>query len=132
GRRVGTVRDADTRALSWRSGHASRAGRYWRVGIARRASNVVGWEEEEMRPFHRTRVLVGFVLIGGTYANPSPQPPASWRLVVNHTLGVGADDRSIFTDIRGLAINKRGDVFVLDVESQDIRMFDPRGQFVKV
>ena len=56
---------------------------------------------------------------------------ARWSLVENLRIGSEEDGPYLFTQIRGVAVGERGSIFVLDFRSQEIRLFDSQGKFVK-
>ncbi|HEY5545547.1 MAG TPA: 6-bladed beta-propeller [Gemmatimonadaceae bacterium] len=55
------------------------------------------------------------------------------QLTVVETLRIGGPDDGpyLFSDIRGLAPGSNGSIFVLDYRTQEIRLFDSQGRFVK-
>lgn len=60
-------------------------------------------------------------------------PSAAAQLTVTETLRIGGPDEGpyLFADIRGLAPGANGSIFVLEFRSQEIRLFDRQGRFVK-
>lgn len=56
---------------------------------------------------------------------------ARWSLVETLRIGSEEDGPYLFSDIRGIAVGERGSIFVLDFKSQEIRLFDAQGKFVK-
>jgi hypothetical protein len=63
--------------------------------------------------------------------NSSLGAQATWSLVENLRIGSEEDGPYLFTQIRGVAIGERGSIFVLDFRTQEIRLFDSQGKFVK-
>lgn len=62
-------------------------------------------------------------------------PPASaqqrWRLVEDLRIGGADTGASSFNEIRALAVDSKGQIFVLDQQALEIRVFDQRGRFVQ-
>jgi hypothetical protein len=56
---------------------------------------------------------------------------ARWQLVVDHRIGDASSPNTMFTDLRGIVAGRNGNVFVFDSKTQDIRMFDAKGAFVR-
>jgi hypothetical protein len=54
-----------------------------------------------------------------------------WRLTETLRIGSPDDGPYLFSDVRGVAVNARGEIFVLDFKVQEIRQFDAQGKFVK-
>lgn len=78
----------------------------------------------------RPRLLcLGF--IAACVVSSSLGAQASWSLVENLRIGSEEDGPYLFTQIRGVAIGERGSIFVLDFRTQEIRLFDSQGKFVK-
>lgn len=58
---------------------------------------------------------------------------ASAQATVSEVLRIGGDDGPyLFADIRGVAPGANGSVLVLEFRSQEIRLFDSQGKFVKL
>jgi hypothetical protein len=55
-------------------------------------------------------------------------PAGTWR---RPRIGSVDSGPASFGDIRGYAVNDRGWVFVLDYSTQDVRVFDSPGAFLK-
>ena len=55
-----------------------------------------------------------------------------WQLAVDRRIGDGTSPNTTFADVRGIVAGKDGAVFVLDSKTQDIRMFDATGRFLRV
>jgi len=58
--------------------------------------------------------------------------PAAWRLVEDLRIGGADTGVTSFNDVRGLAVSRDGGIFVLDYQTQEIRLFDSTGRFVKL
>lgn len=76
------------------------------------------------------------IRIATTFAAACLLPTAAiaqvqWSL--REDLRIGSEDEgpTLFTDIRGIAVGEHGAIFVLDFKTQEIRMFDAHGQFLK-
>ena len=74
-------------------------------------------------------------ILAGVIAVSQPRPahaPQHWRLVEDLRIG-GADSGAMsFNDIRSLAVDAKGRILVLDYQTQEIRMFDASGRFVRL
>ena len=82
-----------------------------------------------MRPSTMLRIG-GFIVLSA--AIPMlVQAQARWSLVENLRIGSSDEGPAQFADVRGLAVNARGELFVLEHRAQEIRMFDAKGQFLK-
>lgn len=70
---------------------------------------------------------VAFALV----TSASAQTPPVWR--VTEELRIGSDaGPSSFNNIVGIAATKTGNIFVLDYKTQELRVFDARGQFLRL
>ena len=65
-------------------------------------------------------------LLAGTLPGQAP-----WRLVEEVRVGSPDPGPASFNDIRGLATNRQGWLFVLDFAAQDIRIFDAAGRYLR-
>ena len=86
---------------------------------------------------HRPRTLAFrmhlIVLIGMFSVTPrAMQCQARWTIEPNLRIGAVDDGPASFADIRGVAVGERGSIWVLDFNTQTIRMFDAQGQFIKI
>lgn len=54
-----------------------------------------------------------------------------WVLREELRLGAGDEGPASFSDIRGIAVNAKGWIFVLEFSTQDIRVFDAQGRHLK-
>lgn len=84
-----------------------------------------------MRRAHRLAcvVLVGFVA-GCTRATEQPAVP-QWTLRETLRLGGGDEGPRSFSWIKGLAEDAEGHLYVYEQSTQDIRVFDRTGQYVR-
>jgi hypothetical protein len=57
---------------------------------------------------------------------------AEWQLVEDLRIGGADTGTASFNDVRGLAVSPAGGIFVLDYQTQEIRLFDSTGRFVKL
>jgi hypothetical protein len=76
----------------------------------------------------RWSVVLG--LVAGLAASGSAQP--TWRLVEDLRIGGDADGPKNFVEVRGIAVTKAGNIFVLDTRAKELRVFDASGTFLKV
>lgn len=63
---------------------------------------------------------------------PRAAPIPMWRLVEEVRFGDLDDGPASFGEIRGIAVTKTGTMFVLDFATRELRLFDARGQFLRV
>lgn len=56
----------------------------------------------------------------------------TWRLVEDLRIGGADTGATSFNDVRGLSISPDGGIFVLDYQTQEIRLFDSTGRFVRL
>ena len=75
-------------------------------------------------------LLLATALWSGVVAKHATSQDA-WRLVVDLRVGSVEDGPAQFSDIGGFAIGASGSMFVLDLPSQEIRMFDAGGRFLR-
>ncbi len=54
-----------------------------------------------------------------------------WSLIEDLRIGSESDTATEFSDIRGIAVGADGRIFVLDFQTQTIRMFDANGRLLK-
>jgi hypothetical protein len=59
------------------------------------------------------------------------QSPAAWHFTEELRIGSEADDITGFSDIRGLLVDAKGNIWVLEASTQEIRVFDPRGKHLR-
>ena len=78
----------------------------------------------------RRRTLC-LTIVAGCLSASSLGAQARWSLVENLRIGSEEDGPYLFTQIRGIAVGERGSIFVLDFRSQEIRLFDRDGKFIK-
>ena len=55
-----------------------------------------------------------------------------WTLTEELRIGSVDEGPAMFSDIRGFGVLPDGDIWVLDYKTQDIRVFDSVGKFVRV
>jgi hypothetical protein len=80
---------------------------------------------------HQLALLSLSFCIASAPVQVSGQQAPRWQLAVERMIGEGERDELLLADVRGISVNARGDIFILDVRTQDIRMFNSRGEFVK-
>jgi hypothetical protein len=73
------------------------------------------------------------VLIGGLSAMPQTAiGQARWVIEPHMRIGTVEEGPASFADIRGVVVGPNGAVWVLEFKSQEIRMFDSAGRFIKI
>ena len=55
-----------------------------------------------------------------------------WRLVEEQRIGGADSGPTSFSEIRDIAVDAKGQLFVLDYKTQEIRLFDASGKFVRL
>lgn len=82
------------------------------------------------RPSVFVAVLFG---LAGCGAGPGTSDAAvpRWHLALEHTLGTLEEGPAGFGDIRGILVDRRGYLWVLDFAAQEVRVFDTTGAFVR-
>jgi hypothetical protein len=76
-------------------------------------------------------VLLGLAIAGCSRDREAAGVPG-WRLVEDLRIGGADSGVASFNDVRGLAVTPAGGILVLDFQSQEIRLFDSTGRFVKL
>lgn len=85
----------------------------------------------------RDRVVVhsiGWIaasLVIAAACSHAAQAQERWTLVEEVRIGSIDEGPAMFSDLRGLGVGANGDVYVLDYRAQEIRQFNPRGDFVR-
>lgn len=64
-------------------------------------------------------------------ALPAGAQPPPWSFKEELRLGSDQDDATGFSDIRGLLVDRRGNLWVLEASTQEIRVFDPAGKHLR-
>ncbi|MBK9547955.1 MAG: 6-bladed beta-propeller [Gemmatimonadetes bacterium] len=77
-----------------------------------------------------TRIAALVILLATLFVRPA-SAQQRWRLVEDLRIGGADTGAASFNDIRALAVDGKGQIFVLDVQALEIRVFDPRGRFVQ-
>jgi hypothetical protein len=54
-----------------------------------------------------------------------------WRFTEEVRIGSENDDATGFSDIRGLLVDQKGNIWVLEFSTQEIRVFDPSGRHLR-
>ncbi len=60
-----------------------------------------------------------------------PEGAAAWTLAPEITIGGADEGPESFSDIRGISVDSRGRVYVLEAQEQQVRLFDSGGAFVR-
>jgi hypothetical protein len=55
-----------------------------------------------------------------------------WTIEPNLRIGTLEEGPASFADIRGVVVGERGSIWVLEFKTQEIRMFDAQGRFIKL
>lgn len=84
-----------------------------------------------MRAMPLAVLLLGVSVAGCSRDRPAAGVPG-WRLVEDLRIGGADSGVASFNDVRGLAVTPAGGILVLDFQSQEIRLFDSTGRFVKL
>lgn len=74
----------------------------------------------------RSALLV-FLAAGALQAQSVPE----WKYTEELRIGSEADDPSGFSDIRGLVVDKKGNIWIIEASLQEIRVFDPAGKHLR-
>ncbi|MBK6494908.1 MAG: 6-bladed beta-propeller [Gemmatimonadetes bacterium] len=77
-----------------------------------------------------TRIAALVILLATLFVRPA-SAQQRWRLVEDLRIGGADTGAASFNDIRALAVDGKGQIFVLDLQALEIRVFDPRGRFVQ-
>jgi len=64
-------------------------------------------------------------------ASLSAQTPSAWRYTEELRIGSEADDVTGFSEIRGLLVNRKGNIWILEASLQEIRVFDSAGKHLR-
>jgi hypothetical protein len=59
------------------------------------------------------------------------QAVPEWRFVQELRIGSENDDPTGFSDVRGILVDRQGNIWVLEFSTQEIRIFDPSGHHVR-
>jgi hypothetical protein len=59
------------------------------------------------------------------------EPARMWEITPELTIGGGESGPTVFSDIRGLAVDDQGRILVLEFAEQEVRMFDSTGAYLK-
>jgi hypothetical protein len=79
----------------------------------------------------RAGLATAAVLMAACSGDTGAGKTAEWRLVEDLRIGGADTGVTSFNDVRGLAVALDGGIFVLDYQTQEIRLFDSTGRFVK-
>ncbi|HEV8151123.1 MAG TPA: 6-bladed beta-propeller [Gemmatimonadales bacterium] len=81
----------------------------------------------------RIRVLATLCLV--TRLVPGRSLPAQsvpeWRFTEELRIGSERDDPTGFSDVRGVLADRKGNIWVLEASTQEIRVFDPAGKHLR-
>jgi hypothetical protein len=76
--------------------------------------------------------LAAVTLMAACSGEAGGRKSTQWRLVEDLRIGGADTGVTSFNDVRGLAVTPDGGIFVLDYQTQEIRLFDSTGRFVKL
>ena len=76
-------------------------------------------------------MLLAFSWLGACQTGSGSAEPGRWRLVEEWRLGTAEDGPEAFGQIRAILVDRRAHVWVLDSKTQEIRVFDSTGGFVR-
>jgi hypothetical protein len=76
--------------------------------------------------------LAAVALMAACSGEAGGRKSTQWRLVEDLRIGGADTGVTSFNDVRGLAVTPDGGIFVLDYQTQEIRLFDSTGRFVKL
>jgi hypothetical protein len=62
---------------------------------------------------------------------PADGAVSTWTVTPDLTIGGADDGPTSFSDIRGVAVDSRGRVYVLEAQEQQVRVFGPAGEFIR-
>lgn len=82
-------------------------------------------------PMHHSVPFRLCALLSAAAAPLSAQTAAAWRYAEELRIGSEADDATGFSDIRGLLVDRKGNIWVLEASLQEIRVFDPAGKHLR-
>lgn len=77
------------------------------------------------------RRKLAFLLVLPLPGLASAQTPPAWHFTEELRIGSEADDATGFSDIRGLLVDAKGNIWVLEASTQEIRVFDPQGKHLR-
>ena len=80
----------------------------------------------------RAGLAAAAVLMAACSGDTGAGKTAEWRLVEDLRIGGADTGVTSFNDVRGLAVSPQGGIFVLDYQTQELRLFDSTGRFVKL
>lgn len=76
--------------------------------------------------------VAAVVLMAACSGDAGPRKIPEWRLVEDLRIGGADTGVTSLNDVRGVAVSPGGRIFVLDYQTQEIRLFDSTGRFVKL
>ncbi|MGE5926953.1 MAG: 6-bladed beta-propeller, partial [Gemmatimonadota bacterium] len=68
---------------------------------------------------------------GGGESEAAPDDVTSWTLVPELTVGGADEGPASFSQVRGIAVDGQGRIYVLEGQDQSVRTFDTTGTFVR-
>jgi hypothetical protein len=81
----------------------------------------------------RIRVLGTLCFVTGLFPGHSlpAQSVPEWRFTEELRIGSERDDPTGFSDVRGVLADRKGNIWVLEASTQEIRVFDPTGKHLR-
>ncbi|HEU4830040.1 MAG TPA: 6-bladed beta-propeller [Gemmatimonadales bacterium] len=79
----------------------------------------------------RSTLVAPLLLAACASEQPEAGAVAAWTLAQNLSIGGADEGPRSFSDIRGIAADSRGRIYVLEAQEQQVRVFGPDGQFVR-
>jgi streptogramin lyase len=75
----------------------------------------------------RSSLLAVLLIAGAAQAQSVP----TWRYTEELRIGSESDDATGFSDVRGLLVNRKGNIWIIEASLQEIRVFDPAGKHLR-
>src|SRR6266542_1092390 len=91
-----------------------------------------GLRVERLIPYRG--IAASCLILAAAGAAPSragAQTHAEWRFVQELRIGSEGEGPDGFSDIRGIVVDRKGNLWVLEFSTQDIRVFDPSGKYLR-
>ena len=79
----------------------------------------------------RVAALASLILAACAGEQPATDHAATWTLSPELTIGGADEGPESFSDIRGIAADSRGRIYVLEAQEQQVRLFGADGEFVR-
>ena len=87
---------------------------------------------ERLFPHRRTAALCLILAAAGAAPGKAgAQATPEWRFVEELRIGNEGEGPEGFSDIRGIVVDRKGNIWVLEFSTQDIRVFDSAGKYLR-